>query len=33
METQLNYGNWIRKKKLLVLGLSAVQVGIVYGQK
>ena len=28
METQLNYGNWIRKKNLLILGLCALGVGI-----
>ena len=28
METQLNYGNWIRKKILLVLGLCALGMGI-----
>ena len=28
METQLNYGNWIRKKNLLVLGLSALGAGV-----
>jgi len=27
MEAQLNYGNWIRKKILLILGLSSVGVG------
>jgi SAM-dependent methyltransferase len=27
METQLDYGNWIRKKKLLILGLCALGVG------
>ncbi len=27
METQLNYGNWIRKKNLLILGLCALSVG------
>ncbi len=27
METQLNYGNWIRKKILLILGLSTLGVG------
>ena len=27
METQLDYGNWIRKKILLILGLSALGVG------
>ena len=26
-ETPLDYGNWIRKKNLLVLGLSALGVG------
>lgn len=28
METQLNYGNWIRKKILLILGLCALGMGI-----
>jgi len=27
METQLDYGNWIRKKNLLILGLCALGVG------
>ena len=27
METQLNYGNWIRRKNLLILGLCAFAVG------
>ncbi len=27
METQLNYGNWIRKKNLLILGLCTLAVG------
>ena len=28
METQLNYGNWIRKKILFILGLSTLGVGV-----
>ena len=28
METQLDYGNWIRKKNLLILGLCALGMGI-----
>lgn len=28
METQLDYGNWIRKKNLLILGLCTLVVGI-----
>ncbi len=27
MEAQLNYGNWIRKKNLLILGLGALGIG------
>jgi SAM-dependent methyltransferase len=27
LQTQLNYGNWIRKKNLLILGLCALAVG------
>ena len=28
METQLNYGNWVRKKNLLILGLCTLGTGI-----
>ncbi|HKA20233.1 MAG TPA: class I SAM-dependent methyltransferase [Blastocatellia bacterium] len=28
METQLNYGNWIRKKILLILGICALGIGV-----
>lgn len=28
METQLNYGNWIRKKNLLILGVCALGIGV-----
>ena len=28
METQLNYGNWIRKKILLILGMCALGMGV-----
>lgn len=28
METQLNYGNWIRKRILLILGMCALGVGV-----
>ena len=28
METQLDYGNWIRKKNLLILGLCALGIGL-----
>jgi ubiquinone/menaquinone biosynthesis C-methylase UbiE len=30
MEAQLNYGNWIRKKNLLILGLSTLVVGALF---
>ena len=28
METQLNYGNWIRKKILLILGMCTLGMGV-----
>lgn len=28
MEAQLSYGNWVRKRKLVILGLCALGVGI-----